>query len=724
VKTLAASLILAAALLPAARAEEPAPRPRVGLVLGGGSAKGIAHVGVLKWLEEHRVPVDLVAGTSMGGLIGGSYATGLTAAQIEEKLTSVDWDLMFKSDAPYRLKGYRRKEDAIAYPVKLEMGLRRGLGLPSGMNPGHHIGLLLSEIALPYSQVTDFDELPIPFRCVATDMQKAESVVLGGGSLGTALRATMAIPAVFDPVHDGDRLLSDGGILNNVPVDVARAMGADVVIAVKVGSPTFDPVSESLLGLADRAITLMMEELAETRLAQADLVILPDLRGVTGSDYRSVAAIAQIGYDAAASHAEALLKLSLDEAAWQEHLAARGSRARAVPARSAFIAVAGLPDPQADPLRRRLERSVGDSLDPAPLGLALDRVVGTGRYAAAAFALREKDGRTGLEVTVREKRYAPPFLNFALDINNEEEDVNFNLATRMTAMDLTGFGSELRIDASVGVALGIGGELLQPLGRRGAFVAPRGFVGRAYDNVYTGDDLVASYRRERSGGGADLGWIFPVGQLRLGYESAYLAAERRIGDPATHPDASGHEQVARAAFVTDTRDDPFFPRGGVRLDTTLRWFLKAPDAEDDFGQLLGSVVVALPGPGQDRAFVSGEVGAGLGPEGPALYDLTLGGPFRLSAYDIDQFRGRHTALGRAGYLRSLARLPAPLAERLYLAGVIELGSAFDEISDADLQFSASAGFAVDTFFGPAFLGLAAGDDGAFRLYFTVGRLFR
>jgi NTE family protein len=136
------------------------------------------------------------------------------------------------------------------------------------------------------------------------------------------------------------------------------------------------------------------------------------------------------------------------------------------------------------------------------------------------------------------------------------------------------------------------------------------------------------------------------------------------------------------------------------------------------------VVVALPGPGQDRAFVSGEVGAGLGPEGPALYDLTLGGPFRLSAYDIDQFRGRHTALGRAGYLRSLARLPAPLAERLYLAGVIELGSAFDEISDADLQFSASAGFAVDTFFGPAFLGLAAGDDGAFRLYFTVGRLFR
>lgn len=707
-----------------AAAQEAAPRPRVGLALGGGSARGLAHVGVLRWLEEHRIPVDVVAGTSMGGLIGAAYATGMSADEIRQLLRDTDWDLILKADAPYRLKGYRRKEDARDYPVKLEMGLRKGLALPSGLNPGHHIGLLLSRIALPYSTLYDFDALPIPFRCVATDMKQAESVVIGSGSLGTALRATMAIPAVFDPVHDGERLLSDGGVLNNVPADVVKAMGADVVIAVKVGSPSSDPVSESILGLADRAIALMMEKLADPRLALADLVILPDLERVSGADYRDSEAIAQKGYEAAQRHAAWLGHLSLDEEAWRRHLEARRARMRHAPERSAFVEVSGIGTRQAEPLQRLLQRRVAFSLDPARLDVALDRVVGTGRYAAASYGLAEAEGLTGLRVSVREKTYAPPFVNFALDINNAERDVNFNLAGRVTLMDLTSFGSELRLDGSIGVSLAVGVELLQPLGRRGAFVAPRGFSGRVYDDIYSEDALVAAYKRERSGGGADLGWTFSAGQLRIGYESAYLRALRRIGDPDRYRDVTGHERIARATLVTDTRDDPFLPKRGVRLETSLLWYLDAPEAEVDFGQLRGSLALAFPGPGKDRAFLGAEAGAALGPGRPALYDLTLGGPFRLSAFDLDQFRGRYTALGRAGYMRSLARLPAPLADRLYFTGIFELGSAFETLSEAQLEFSVSAGFVADTFFGPSFVGVAAGSGGAFRLYFSIGRLFR
>lgn len=717
------TLILVLAAL-AAPAQEAPPRPRLGLALGGGSARGIAHVGVLKWLEENRIPVDLVAGTSMGALIGGGYATGLSPDEVQQLLREADWDLIFKPDAPYRLKELRRKEDALDYPVKLELGLRHGLRLPSGLNAGHHIGALLSRVALPYSGLASFDELPIPFRCVATDMRRAESVVLASGPLDRALRASMAIPAVFEPVRDGDRLLSDGGVLNNVPVDVARTMGADVVIAVKVGSPGFDPVSESIFGLANRAITMMMDRLDDPRLAQADLVILPNLTGVSGTDFRNDEAIARLGYEAAAAHAPWLRRFALDEAAWQQHLAARQARRRVVPAEAAFIDVTGVPGRQADRLRRMLERRLRDSLDPDRIDVALNRVVGTGRYAAVSYGLVPRDGATGLRVAVREKTHAPPFLNLSLDINNEEQDVNFNLAARATLTDLTGFGSELRVDGSVGATLALSGELMQPLGGRGAFVAPRAFAGRVFDDVYLDDAFVASYSRERSGGGADLGWTFPVGQLRLGYETAHLRELRRIGDPLLYPDVTGREQVARAVFATDTRDEAYFARSGVRLQAALGWYLEAPEASTDFGQLAGGLTAAFRGPGRDRAYVSGEGGAAIGGTRPPLYDLTLGGPFRLSAFNADQFRGRYVALGRAGYLRSLARLPAPLADRLYLIGGLELGSAFERVDAAQIKYSATAGLAVDTILGPSFVGAAFGNGGAFKLYFAVGKLFR
>ena len=215
-----------------ASAQDEASRPRVGLALSGGSARGIAHVGVLRWLEEHHVPVDAIAGTSSGAFIGGAYATGMSAAEIQKMMAEADWDMILRPDIPYALKSQRRKEDDRAYPIKLDAGLRHGFRLQSGLNPGHRIGLLLSRIAFPYSAVESFDDLPIPFRCAATDLEKSAVEIFDHGPLGPAIRASMALPGTFDPVRLGDRLLSDGGILDNTPVDVARSMGASVVIAV------------------------------------------------------------------------------------------------------------------------------------------------------------------------------------------------------------------------------------------------------------------------------------------------------------------------------------------------------------------------------------------------------------------------------------------------------------------------------------------------------------
>lgn len=664
----------------------------------------------------------MVAGTSMGGLIGGTYAVGMSPAEIETLLDTVDWDLIFKPDAPYRLKGYRRKEDALDYPVKLELGLKQGLSLPSGLNSGHHIGVLLSSIALPYSTVTDFDDLPIPFRCVATDMRKAEPLVLNRGSLGTALRATMAIPAFFDPVHYEGRLLSDGGILNNVPVDVARDMGAQIVIAVKVGGLS-DEVSETLFGLADQALTVMMEQLTAPRLAQADLVILPELDHVTGNDYRNSSEILQIGYDAAGAHADFLLDLALDEDEWQAHLAARRARTRPRPEQIDRYEVTGIPDARADRLARTLESSVGDRLDEAVLATELDRLMGTARYAAAAYELVGRSGDLGLGVSVRQKSHSPPFLNFVTDINNEGEAISFNLGARATFLDLTGYGSELRIDGSIGDVLGIGGELLQPLGSRGSFAALRGGTVGVNENLFVDGQLAAVIREERSPVGGDLGWLFKAGELRLGYEAAYLSVEPRVGLPEASG-TSGWERLARARLVTDTRDAAFFPRGGVRLAADFAWFFEAPEAEKEFGRLNAAVSVPFAGPGWDRGLLRAEVDASLGPQAPGFYAASLGGPFRLSSFGTSEFRGRHALLGHAGYLHSLAKLPDPIGDRLYLLGLIEVGSVFEELSQAQLDFSATAGLAFDSFFGPGFIGVSAGSGSTFRFFFTLGRLIR
>ena len=308
------AFVLLALTTGSAQELEKRPREKIGLALGGGSSWGFAHIGVLKWFEEHRIPVDFIAGTSMGGLIGGAYATGMNAAEIQQMISGFDWDRAFEGRAPYPFKNFRRKEDRRAFPVNFEIGLRGGLKAPAGLDPVHPVGLLLSRIAYPYSSLTSFDLLPIPYRCVATDMEKAEEVVLGDGSLALAMRATMAIPGVFTPVERNGQILADGGMINNVPADVVRKMGAEVVIAVDVGTELQDRTKfQSLTGMAAQAISVMIYNRSRQVLQVADLVIAPEIAALPSKDFRESVAIARQGYLAAEARARMLSQFSLSQ---------------------------------------------------------------------------------------------------------------------------------------------------------------------------------------------------------------------------------------------------------------------------------------------------------------------------------------------------------------------------------------------------------------------------
>ena len=703
-------------------------RPRVGLALGGGSAKGIAHVGVLKWLEEHQIPVDAIAGTSTGAFIGGAYATGLSAAEIEELLRTADWDLIMRPDIPYRLKSFRRKEDDLEYAIKLEAGLRQGFRLQSGLNPGHRIGLLLSRVAFPFSTVADFDDLAIPFRCVATDLETGEAVVLRDGPLGPALRASMALPGTFDPVRLNGRLLSDGGILNNVPVDVARGMGVETVIAVSVGGQERDTPAETIGAVASRAIGLMMEQLDEPRLRRADVVILPELGTLGSSDYRKSGAIVALGYAAAAARSEALLPYALNDVDWAEYRRALALRERPKSGPISFVEVFGVSPDAATQIAGRFDEVLGRSPDPDTIESTLDWVIGLGRHASAMYDRRLRGPDEGLGIVIRDKSYGPPFVKFALDVDNEAKDVDLTVGARVTVMDPVGAGSEWRIDTSLGSTLGLSTELLKPLGGRGplsraAFLAPRAFYIRTTESLYAESDLRAIYSRQRVGAGFDFGWIIGrATQFRIGYETAFVRNVIRVGD--RFPRDQGSEQSAIARFSYNGQDRAYFPTRGARLNAKATWRLDVPEVTRDFGALEAGGSVAFRLSRRHHVSFSADAGLNIGGDPPTLYQFTLGGPFRLSSYPPQAFRGTSFALGRVAYRTAIGRLPDLLGDRLYLTGIVEVGSAFDRASAARVKSSFSGGFVADTFLGPFFAGGSVGSGGDVRAYFLIGSVIR
>src|SRR4051794_11645356 len=277
--------------------EPPTHRPTVGVALQGGGAKGLAHIGLLQWLEDHRIPVDYLAGTSMGGLIGGLYATGRHPGEIRQIIDTIDWNDVLTGATPYRDLAFRRKEDLRAFPNPLEIGLRGGLSPPSGLNSGQSVRVLMDRYVLPYSSQRDFNELPIPFRCVATNLVTGKAEVFKSGSLASALRATMSIPGVFAPVKQDGKVYADGGLLNNLPTDVVRQMGADIVIGVHLSTgPAVPSQFRSLFGVASASSDVMIDANELRGMELADILITVDVAGYTTLDFSRADKIVPQGY--------------------------------------------------------------------------------------------------------------------------------------------------------------------------------------------------------------------------------------------------------------------------------------------------------------------------------------------------------------------------------------------------------------------------------------------
>ena len=725
-------LLLVVALVCPSVAEAQESRPRVGLAFGGGAARGLAHVGVLEWLEEHRIPVDAVAGTSMGGLVGGAYAAGRTAGEVRAMVADIDWDRLFRGDIDYRLKSYRRKEDRRRYPVRPEFGWRDGPRLVLSLDPGHEVDLLLSRIALPHALPLDFDEFPIPFRAIATDLEAAEVAELGNGSLASALRATMSIPGVFDPVERDGLLLGDGGLLNNVPADVVSRMDVDVVIAVDVGVPlqTREEM-RSLVSLAGQSIQIMMTERARSVMSRhADHIITPPLEGISLLDWRRFDTIRAMGYQAAAEAGESLAYLSLSPAEWARHVEARRARRAPPVADLQFAEVAGVDRRSAEEIARALDPMLGTEPDPDELEFRLTRLAGGGRYRSLGYDVARESDRTGIVVRARDKSHGPPFLNLALEVEDRTAaGWEVSAGTRFTFFDAGSRDAELRLDLSVGPDPDARLDYYLPVAGSPIFVAPRvGFDSRRQWFAAPEDEEPPRYRTRRLGGGADVGVALGrAAELRIGYEAATVVSRHETGTPLL-PDIDGREHGARVKFVYDGHDDWLLPRRGVRIATEARWLASAAGQSSGFGEARITSSMFLPIGRRGRVFLlAGGTTAFDGQVAP-LYQSTLGGPFRLSAFERDEFRGVRTAHVGTGYLHQLARLPdfvgGPIYGGVWIEhGWIETRTLSSGVRRPEPAPSFSAGLLADTLLGAVLASVSIAEGSGPRINATLGRPF-
>jgi NTE family protein len=715
---------------PIAQPPVPAHRQRIGLALSGGGALGLAEIGVIQWMEENHIPVDRIAGTSMGSIIGAMYATGMSPADMQKFVEKIDWDEALRPEPGYTQLSYRRKQDRRDFLINAPLGLKHGLNGPNGFNSGQGVGLLLDRIAFAESGAASFDDLPIPFRCVATDMLSGEGVVLRDGPLAQAVRASMAIPGVFTPVELNGRVLADGGMVQNVPVETVLAMGADAVIAVELRLPPGDLKElETLTGVLTRAVDVMITQNEHHSLGLAKATVTIAMNGFAATDYSRVKELVKLGRRSAESQSAALLPYALeDPAEWQQYLAARAARKHRPPDKIDTFEVAGAdPDTNAR-IQHRLSKALQDSLDLSKLDTQLTRISGEGQFDRLGYEGFTQNGVPALRITTHDKSYGPPFVDLAVNVDGSGVAAfDFSAGARVTFMDIAHHGGEWRNDLLFGSSNLGATEFYQPLGQSRFFVSPYAFASKFARNSFTGLTRVAVFGDERAGGGFDIGYNSGRrSEFRIGYEIFDGKLSPLIG-AAGLPIVNGSTGEFRARYVWDGQDSPSVPSSGTRVVATLSRVLQSPGLAHPIGQLdVQTSSFVRVGPKTSLFF---DISGGTtfrGSAGP-FQVFALGGPFRLGAYLPQEFLGNHYVYSSLGFRRELYRLPALVGRTIYWGGWYEAGSAFGTAAldpgPIVVRGTFNLGVIADTIVGPIALAGSISPTGQSRVNFSMGRLF-
>ncbi len=706
---------------------EPESRPKVGLVLSGGGAKGMAHVGVLRVLEEMRVPVDVVVGTSAGAAVAALYASGMSVHEIERRFIGLDWVSSFRDDPGRAYKPVRRKQDDWRLPLVPGLGVSLdGVRLGGGLVTGQNLGLILNELTRNAALVEDFDQLPVPFRAVATDLETGEQVVISDGNLAESIRASMSIPGVYAPVQRDGRLLVDGGVANNLPISVAHDMGAEIVIAVDITDPLMsaDQMSEAF-SVVGQLTTLMTRINTDAQLALLnpdDVLIRPDLEGFGSADFYEGLVLFELGATAAREHAIALNRLTVPEETWMAYQSRRAAGGWA-PGPVARIDIAQGDRLATDFLRERIRQQPGEVLDAEALEADLKRVYGLGYYESVAWSMVPSSEGPVLVIRAREKSWGPNYLSFGLNYeDNFEGDTRFNLAAGLRMTELNQLGGEWLTGVQLGTQPWVRSQWYQPLTYGYDRFAVLGVEYRQDDySVYDQGRRIAevdvTFRQMDLALGMELGGD---AEVRLTYVRGYATVDNEVG-MSVAPTDDVHQGNLSLQLVHDSLSDAFFPKAGAFAG------IRARIERDDLGsdRRFDALTAMLLGTGTwDRYNLTGLVYTRQVVSGDAGIEnaARLGGFRQLSAYAPGEITGNDAVLASVYARREFGGPVMP-----WFAGAgFETGNAWDTMSDArwsELVRSSSVFAGVDTLLGPVQLSVAYNNEDNWAAYLNIGFSF-
>ena len=708
--------------------------PKIGLVLSGGGARGMAHIGVLKALEELRIPIAYVAGTSMGAVVGGLYASGMSPAQIEAWFRGVDWAYLLSDTAPRESESFRSKQrdfdlnQSIAFNVSGKSQRK----LPAGLSSGRNVMASLRQQTIPVRHIRNFDQLPIPFRSVTTDIETGEMVVLREGDLVESIRASMSFPAIFTPQRINGRLLVDGFIVSNLPIQTMQKMGADEIIAIDVSEPLKKETElDTALSVADQAFSIFIQKQTReqiARLGPGDAYIRLNLEGVGQTDLPKAASSIQSGYEQIMQKRSTLARFSVSPEQFAQSVAKqRVPREEGV--RIAFLKVRTPAGETEHRLRKPIEFEAKDPARFAPLQSTIADLGEMQKLEVADYEVIGQRGDYGLLIKAREKKGGPTYLNFGFDYTySSADETGFNLLLNLRMTELNSFGGVWDTFLSLGDSTRVVSEWYQPVdSQRRFFVAPLMLWGNDFINGRDARGAPLRFRQMDSHAGLDLGArLSQAGELRIGYARGVSRITRRFGVPSDVPSTSERGWL-HADLTMDTLDAQSFAQRGTYGRVSLIASREELGADDNYTRIEGQFYKPMTF-GKNtivpRVSASVKLGAGRIP----LYDqIPLGGFLNLSGFARGGLFDQNAGLAELIYYRKLAELSPATGRGIYGGFSIEAGEVWGNAADfgaGKIVYGGSVFVGADTVLGALHLGVGLAERGNVSVYLQLGPVFR
>ncbi len=706
------------------------PRPKIALVLSGGGARGFAHVGVLRVLKEMRVPVDFVVGTSMGAVVGGAYAAGRSVEDIEDIVRNTSWETVL-ADRPARdALDFRRREEDVTLPSRIEFAVTKsGFTFPPSAAGNSALEQALTRLLPNGMKSEHVNHLPIPFRSVASDLVTGEMVELSDTPLFITLRASLAVPGMFAPVHINKRLVVDGGLVRNLPIDMARKMGADIIIAVNVGTPLAEEKElGSAISVAQQMIQILTEQNVQRslkELSQNDILIAPDLNGINFLDFDEHHN-AMLAGDIATRQSERKLSaysISAEEYRQYDQLRTAESKTPDVALKITSIEISGSKNINPNILLKQSGLQVNEVTSEEKILQVTGKLYGRGDLDHVEVEMEDRaDGRDVL-IKTHEAVWSKNRLRLGIELSSDFKDTHkFSLGAMHVASSVNDWGGEGRIVAKLGAERLVAGQFFQPLGEGSEwYIAPSLQTNSSSTDIFSEGRKQVRYGYQGSSASFPLGrQLGNWGDIQIGLRRENVEVKQLLPE-AVQSIPRMYQNTEFMNFRIDTLDSLAYPTRGNFL--TLNWE-RAQAHKENHKAVLNSAIIGMSAftKGEWAGHLYGEWARSQGDTAP----LSLGGFLRLSGMPADSLSNKTVALGRVVVAHRIGSMPAALGGAVRLGFSAELGGGFGEgeaVKFSKIKRSGSAFVAFDTRFGPLYFGAGATQGAGSTFYLFLGPIW-